>query len=290
MTSVLYDVPGPAARRRVLIGSLIFAVLAVALAAWVFLRLYDRGIFEYRRWDIFVEDPRVWPSLARAWWNTVRAAAVASVLALILGTLFAVWRMSQPAWLRWPANVVVEFFRGMPLLLLILFALLGFGLNAFQSLVIGLTLYNGAVIGEILRAGILSLPTGQREAGMAIGLTRGQVLRLVLLPQAVRRMAPSLVSQLVVLLKDTSLGFIVAYVELLRIVRLNSDFFGNRYLFSFFFVATAMYILTNYVVSRFAVWLERRGTPKAAGGAAPATAPDAGDPNVPAAGPVARGG
>ena len=118
--------------------------------------------------------------------------------------------------------MVVEVFRGLPLLLVILGIFLAFPLafsielSALQSLVLGLTLYNGAVIAEIVRAGVLAIPRGQTEAAMAVGLGRGQVLRLVLLPQAIRIMLPALISQLVVLLKDTSLGFIIGFSELLR--------------------------------------------------------------------------
>jgi len=135
-------------------------------------------------------------------------------------------------------------------------------------------LYNTSVIAEILRAGLASLPAGQREAALAVGLTPGQALRIVLLPQAVRRMLPSLVSQLVVLLKDTSLGYIVGYVELLRVNRELRDFFGSRYIFSLFLVTALLYIGTNFALSRLATYLERRGTNRAAGGVAPVSPED----------------
>ena len=274
MSAVLYDEPGPQARRRIMVGSIVGAVVLAAGLVWLILRLASEGIFDSDRWDVF-SDGVVWESFGRAWWATVRAAGVAGVLALLMAVVLAVWRMAKNPVLRIFGTIVVELLRGMPLLILILFLLLGFGLTSFRALVLGLTLYNGAIIAEILRAGINSLPAGQSEAAYAIGLTRGQTLRTILLPQAVRRMLPSIVSQLVVLLKDTSLGFIVAYVELLRTARLNADFYGSRYIFSFFFIAAGMYILTNFAVSRVAVWLERRGTTKAAGRAPVLVKPDA---------------
>lgn len=264
MSAVLYDEPGPVARRRILLGSVAGSVVLAAGLVWVVLKLRSEGIFDGNRWDVF-EESVVWESFAKAWWATVRAAGVAAVLALLFAVVLAVWRMAKNPILRLPGTIVIELLRGLPLLILILFLLLGFGLSSFRALVLGLTLYNGAIIAEILRAGITSLPVGQSEAAYAIGLTRGQTLRTILLPQAVRRMLPSIVSQLVVLLKDTSLGFIVAYVELLRRARLNAGFYGDRYTFSFFFIAAAMYVITNFTVSRLAVWLERRGTIKAAG-------------------------
>jgi len=274
MSAVLYDEPGPQARRRILFGSVVGGVVLAAGLLWLILKLASEGIFDSDRWDVF-SDAVVWESFGRAWWATVRAAGVAGILALLMAVVLAVWRMAKNPVLRIPGTIVVELLRGMPLLILILFLLLGFGLTSFRALVLGLTLYNGAIIAEILRAGINSLPAGQSEAAYAIGLTRGQTLRTILLPQAVRRMLPSIVSQLVVLLKDTSLGFIVAYVELLRTARLNADFYGSRYIFSFFFIAAGLYIMTNFAVSRVAVWLERRGTTKAAGRAPVLVKPDA---------------
>jgi glutamate transport system permease protein len=267
MTSVLYDVPGPRARRRNLIGSVVGGGALLAVAAWVVWTLYNRGIFEARRWEIF-SDPDVWQFLWNGLRATLEAAALAAVLAMIVGFGLAVWRMAPQRWLQLPAVAVIELFRGLPVVLLMFFSALALGLSIFQAVVLGLVIYNAAIIGEILRAGIVSLPKGQSEAAYAIGMTHWQTLILILLPQAVRRMLPSLISQLVVLLKDTSLGFIVGYAELLRSVQNLRDFFGNAYLFPLFFVGAAIYIAVNFSISRLAVWLEQRGSMKAAGGVA----------------------
>lgn len=276
MSSILFDAPGPRARRRTLVWSVVAGVALLALVALALLRLVDRGIFDAERWDIFTEDTVTWEALVRRGLGaTLRAAAVAGAISLVAGGLLATARTSQHRWLRLPAAVWIELFRGLPVVLLMFFALLALDFTPFRAVVVGLSLYNTAVIAEILRAGLLSLPAGQREAALAIGLTPGQAMRLVLMPQAVRRMAPSLVSQLVVLLKDTSLGYIVSYVELLRVNRELRDFFGSRYIFSLFLVTAALYIGVNFTLSRIAVYLERRGTNKAAGGVAPAQ--EAGD-------------
>lgn len=257
MSSVLYDEPGPRTRRRIRIGTVIGGLVVAALVALVLLQLASRGLFEARRWDVF-SDPEVWQFLGRGLLATLRAAAVAAVLASAVGLLLTIGRLTESPWLRQAMIVVIEFFRGLPVVLLMLASALLLPVSLFWAVVIGLTIYNAAVIAEILRAGILSLPKGQTEAALAIGLTRLQTLRLVLLPQAIRRMLPSLVSQLVVLLKDTSLGYIVGYLELLRSVQNLRDFFGNRYLFSVFFVAAAIYVTVNFLVSRLAVLVERR--------------------------------
>jgi glutamate transport system permease protein len=276
MSSVLFDEPGPRARRRTATWSVVAGVVLAALLVLAALQLASRGIFDADRWDIFTESSESWEALVRRGLGaTLRAAGVAALIALTAGTVVAVARMSSARWLRVPAAVGIELFRGLPVLLLILFAALALGVSIFNAVGIGLALYNTAVIAEILRAGIQSLPGGQREAALAVGLTGGQTMRLVLLPQAVRRMLPSLVSQLVVLLKDTSLGFVVGYAELLRTSRELRDFFGSRYIFSIFVVTAVIYIGVNFTLSRVAAWLEHRGAPRAAGGKAPVVKPDA---------------
>lgn len=276
MSSVLYDAPGPLARRRSLLGSIAGGALIVALLVVIVMRLADRGALEVERWKIFT-DPRrgdasdIWYSLLiDGLGATLRAAAVAAVLALTLGVALVIFRTARTGLVRFPTTAVIELFRGLPVVLLMFFGVIGLGLPIFYGVVFGLVIYNAAVIAEILRAGIVSLPSGQAEAAYALGLTRSQTMFTILLPQAIRRMLPSLVSQLVVLLKDTSLGFIIGYTELLRVIRLNAEFFGNRFWFQLFFVGAGIYILINFSLSRLAVWLERRGSIKAAGGVAKA--------------------
>jgi glutamate transport system permease protein len=269
MSSVLYDVPGPKARRISLIGSIVGSLLILGLLAWIVMTLAQQGIFEGRRWQIFTRAD-VWMLLGNGLSATLSAAALAAVIAFPMGLLLCLLRISDAAIIRIPTRVVLEFLRGMPVVLMMLFVLLGFGTSPFIAVVTGLVLYNSAVFAEIIRAGIQSLPRGQREAGLAIGLTSFKSRMLIELPQAIRRMMPSLVAQMVVLLKDTSLGYIVAYGELLRAVQVMADFLGTQFLFPIFFVAAAIYIAINILVSRLAVWIERRGSKKAAGGVAKA--------------------
>lgn len=272
MSTVLYDEPGPVARRRERIGSVVGGLLVVALLVLAFRYADDRGLFGADRWDVLYDPPKnqsaeaVWTSMVlRGLGATLRAAAVAAPLALVLGLLLAMWRTTRIAWLRAPATVVIELFRGLPVLLMMLFGLLGFGWDAFAAVVFGLTVYNMAIIAEILRAGLASLPKGQTEAAYAIGLSRAQTLLLVQLPQAVRTMLPSLIAQLVVLLKDSSLGFIVGYPELLRAMQTNAQYFGNKYYVALFLVGAGIYLVVNISLTRLAVWLQRRGGPKTSG-------------------------
>ena len=199
--------------------------------------------------------------------NTLRVAAVAMVAATVLGALLAAGRLSDHRWVRVPVTAAIEFFRAVPLLILILFCLLylptiGLNISSFGALALGLTLYNMAVLAEIFRAGILSVDRGQREAAFALGMRKSQVMTLVLLPQAVRRMLPVLIAQLVVLLKDSSLGFIVGYFELLRQARSLVEFFnfrfGDQYTFQLYVAAAVIYIVVNLLLSALARYVERR--------------------------------
>ncbi|MGY1654036.1 amino acid ABC transporter permease [Geodermatophilus sp. SYSU D01119] len=267
-TNVLFDLPGPRARRRQRIGTVVGAVLIAALIGLALYRLGANGQLEADRWAVLFDPASGVPqALGEGLLNTLSVAAVGMVLATLFGALLAVGRLSDHAWVRGPVGVVIELFRAVPLLILILFCLLflptvGVPMTAFRALVLGLTLYNMAVLAEIFRAGILSVDRGQREAAFALGMRKTQVMTLVLLPQAVRRMLPVLVAQLVVLLKDSSLGFIVSYLELLRTARSLVEFFnfsfGNRYTFQLYVAAGLIYIIVNVLLSQLAKYVEKR--------------------------------
>jgi glutamate transport system permease protein len=260
--AVLYDVQGPKARRLVLLSSVVGGLVLLVVLGLAARRLAANGQFEYEKYEPFLTEPLLYERLLEGLQNTLTAAAYALVLALLLGVVLAFARLSHRLWISLPAVAVIEFFRGVPLLLLIFALFLGtplvFGIDlpALWALVIGLTLYNGAVIAEIVRAGILAIPKGQSEAAMAIGLGRGQVLRLVLLPQAVRIMLPSLVSQLVVLLKDTSLGFVIGFSELLRTGQQLVQVLNNP--LQMYLAVALVYIVINAALTALAGWLERR--------------------------------
>jgi glutamate transport system permease protein len=260
--AVLYDAVGPRGRRRILVGSVAGLLLLAVLIGAAVARLAAKGGFEAELWRVLTRGD-VQRLLARGLAATLRAALFAMVLSMAVGAVLAVGRLSRRRWLARPSGAWVELFRGLPLLLLIFFLFLGLPavgvtISTFWTLVAGLTLYNSAVIGEIFRAGILSLPMGQTEAAYAIGLRRGQTLRMILLPQAVRRMLPALISQAVTLLKDTSLGFVIGYVELLRSGRNAVEFLGGRYSIPIYTAIAVVYIAVNASLSFTARWLDRR--------------------------------
>ena len=267
-SSVLFDIPGPRARRRHRQATVAAGLVLLALVGLALYRLGVNGQLEPARWAIlFDPNSGVPQALGSALVNTLKVAAVGMVAATLLGALLAFGRLSDHAWIRGPVTLIVEFFRAVPLLILILFCLLylptiGLRVGAFGALAIGLTLYNMAVLAEIFRAGLLSVDRGQSEAAYAVGMRKYQVMLLVLLPQAVRRMLPVLIAQLVVLLKDSSLGFIVGYFELLRQARSLVEFFnfqfGDLYTFQLYVAAGLIYIIVNVLLSALGRWVEKR--------------------------------
>ncbi len=271
--TVLYDVPGPKARRRALIGTIIAGLAMLGVAALVVKRLNDQGQFSMELWGPLI-DPSdeqftvVWRFLWRGLQATLVAAGLAILLSLLVGTILGTSRMMLGKHARLPLIGFIELFRGLPVVITIFYVWqvlpeVGVdvgplpGSDGLWFVVIGLTLYNSVIIAEILRAGVASLPRGQGEAARAVGMREGQVMRSVLLPQAFRTMLPALISQLVVVLKDTSLaGLLGFYIELLKRSNLLASNLDNP--IQALFVAGVIYILINYALSRLATYVERR--------------------------------
>ena len=260
--SILFDEPGPRTRLRHRVYTVIFGLVSAAVFAWVVLKLYEAGQFDPQIYEDLAQ-PNIWTAIGEGIAATLTAAAVGIVLAVLLGAALAVGRLSDHAVLRVPATAFVEFFRAVPLLLLLLglfFYLSQRGVDSsvasFTALVTGLMLYNGAVLAEVFRAGVNAVPRGQAEAAYAIGMRKTQVMSIVLMPQAVRFMLPAIISQCVVVLKDTSLGYVIIYPELLREGRSIAEFVNNN-LITYLLIAV-IYIAMNSVVAAFATWLERR--------------------------------
>jgi glutamate transport system permease protein len=214
-------------------------------------------------WKPFTESSTWTDYILPGLLDTLKAAAVAMVLSLTFGIVFAVGRLSDHWWIRIPAGVVVEFFRAVPLLLMMFFIFFGVPfltqqpMSIFWAVVIGLTLYNGSVLAEAFRAGVRSVARGQSEAAYAIGMRKSQVMTHILIPQAARAMLPVIVSQLVVLVKDTALGYIISYSELLQLgVNNLAANFGN--IVQAALVAAVIYIAVNATLTSVAGWLSRR--------------------------------
>ena len=256
----LGDVLGPRGRRQTRILTGISAVLIIGFVVVALGRLADKGQLDEAKWEPFTQWP-VQKFFLQGLRTTVEVSLVSMAGAMVMGTLLALLRLSQTALVRWTTTLFVEFFRGLPLVLLIFFCALGlptYGLDfsVFWFVAIGLIVYNGCVLGEIFRAGILSLDRGQTEAAYSLGMGYWQTMLLVIIPQAARRMIPAIVSQLVTLLKDSSLGAAVAFEEALRRARINGEFFNNP--LQSLVVVAVLYIVVNFALSMLARRLEVR--------------------------------
>ncbi|MCF7550018.1 MULTISPECIES: amino acid ABC transporter permease [Pseudonocardia] len=288
MTSVLYDAPGPKARTRTLISSIVAGVIVLGVVVFVIVRLANQGQFTAAKWGPLLDPTNgdfgpVWNLFGQALVATLSAAGLTLVFSLVIGTLLAVTRVTANRYYRWLVVGVIEFLRGVPVVIAIFFAArvlpqVGIDLPIMWYLVIGLTLYNCVIIAEIVRAGINALPRGQAEAGYSLGLTQGQVLRSILLPQAFRIMLPALISQLVVIVKDTSLGFIISYEEFVRTANIIIQTLQNP--IQTYVVVAAIFILINYSLGKLAEYVERRLSRGRKTAAAPADAEQEADAAV----------
>ncbi|MET9417387.1 amino acid ABC transporter permease [Streptomyces klenkii] len=273
--NVLYDAPGPRARARNRLYGALSTVAILGLVAFVVYKLDDTGQFQAGLWDDY-EYSDTHQRIVDGLLTTLKTFAIAAVLSVALGAVLAAARLSDHRPVRWAATVVVEFFRAMPLVIMIFLLFAGvFTSDPMWALVLGLTLYNGSVQAEIFRSGINAVPRGQSEAAYALGLRKTQVMSSVLIPQAVRTMLPSIISQLVVTLKDTSLGFIILYEELLFVGKAFAEqtkpVNGVYAFIPMVIVFGSIYIVLCLALSSVATWVERR-TQRSRKGAPPAMA------------------
>jgi len=260
-TSVLFDAPGPRTVARHRLYTVVSLIALLALVAYAVKRLADAGQFEYALWEPFV-TPRYLTAILEAWRDTVVMAVLSVLGAVVFGLIFGVGKFSEHRPVRWTAWLVVEFFRAVPVIMLMIFCFYAIFVDmpiargAFWSVVLALTLYNGAVLAEVFRAGVNAVPRGQAEAAYAIGMRKTQVMNIVLLPQAVKIMIPAIISQCVVAVKDTSLILIVFGVGLTTIAKQLPQSFHN--IVPTTLVVGGCYVITNLVLMVLANVVQRK--------------------------------
>lgn len=262
--TVLYDVPGPKGIMRNRIYTVITLVVLALAAWWVLSTLGEKGQLDAAKWTPFLEANTWKTYILPGLWGTIKAALTSIVFATIFGVIFGLGRLSESRFVRGFCAVIVEFFRAIPVLLLMIFAYQLFAVYklvppsglAFWAVVLALTLYNGSVIAEILRAGINSLPKGQTEAARALGMSHWQTMWSILLPQSIAAMLPALIAQMVIALKDTALGYQIGYVEVVR-SGIQSASANQNFLASLVVVGVIM-IIINYALTMLAERVERQ--------------------------------
>ncbi|MFH0410751.1 amino acid ABC transporter permease [Corynebacterium sp. L4756] len=262
--TVLYDAPGPKGRRNNRIYSGIALLVFLAIIGWIGWTLNNNGQFESQLWAPFLQAQTWTTYLLPGLRGTLFSAFASILLACIFGVVLGLGRLSENGFVRLVCGVIVEFFRAIPVLLLMIFAYQLFAVYnvvpsrqlAFSAVVTALTLYNGSVIAEILRSGIRSLPKGQTEAAKALGLSHRLTMYKVLLPQAIAAMLPALIAQMVIALKDSALGYQIGYVEIVR-SGIQSASYNQNFLASLVIVGIIM-VLINWGLTSLAQRIERQ--------------------------------
>ena len=260
MRDALYEAPGPKTRRRIVIGTVIASIALVALVAAVAWRFYVTGQFAPQYWEFFTKWS-TWNYLLSGLLGTFEVALTAGAIALVLGVVFMLGRISKNKVVSTIFRIVIDFFRGVPSLLLIYFFFLvipayGIKMSSFWMLALPISLTASGVLAEVFRAGVNAVPAGQREAALSIGMSEGKVMRKIILPQAVRFVIPSLISQLVVVVKDTTVAYVVSYPDMLqnaRVLITNYDALVSTY-----FVVAIIYILINFAINQASIYVARR--------------------------------
>lgn len=260
MRDALYEAPGPKTRRRIVIGTVIASIALVALVAAIAWRFYITGQFAPQYWEFFTKWS-TWNYLLAGLLGTFEVALTAGAIALVLGVVFMLGRISKNKVVSTIFRIVIDFFRGVPSLLLIYFFFLvipayGIKMSSFWMLALPISLTASGVLAEVFRAGVNAVPAGQREAALSIGMSEGKVMRKIILPQAVRFVIPSLISQLVVVVKDTTVAYVVSYPDMLqnaRVLITNYDALVSTY-----FVVAIIYILINFAINQASIYVARR--------------------------------
>ncbi|MDO4436360.1 MAG: amino acid ABC transporter permease [Coriobacteriaceae bacterium] len=256
----LYEEPGPKTRAKIRIGTAISAVLVALLLGFVVYQFWATGQLDPRYWEFFTWGS-TWAYLFAGLRGTLAVALTAGAIALVLGLALMLGRTSGVRWLSALCRVVTDFFRGVPSLLLIYFFFLvvpqyGIRMSSFWMITLPVALAASGVLAEVLRAGVNAVPRGQAEAALALGMRPFRVKLKIVLPQAIRYVIPSLISQLVVVVKDTTVAYVVSYPDMLqnaRVLITNYDALVSTYL-----VVALIYILLNYAINQLSVYVARR--------------------------------
>ena len=257
---VLYEAPGPKARRRIAAATAVSLVLLAALLAAVVRQFAVTGQLNARYWSIFLR-PTTWRFIGEGLLGTVRVALAAGVCTFAMGMLLMMGRLSRYALLRAPCTALVELSRGIPTLLFVYFFFLvapqlGIRLPAFWRIALPVAISATGTVAETLRSGVNAVPRGQREAAVSLGMRSASVFFKIVFPQGFRYVIPALISELVIVLKDTTFAYVVNYADLMQ----NAKVLISNYdaLLSVYLVIAVIYILINYLINRLSVWVAHR--------------------------------
>lgn len=260
MRDALYEAPGPRTKRLTVIGTIISLILVSIGLALVVRQFYISGQLDAKYW-VFFTKAHTWSYLLDGFVGTMKVAAAAGAISLVLGVVLMFGRVSSIKPLSFVARVIIDFFRGVPSLLLIYFFYLvipqyGMRLPAFWMITLPVSLAASGVLAEVFRAGVNAVPKGQTEAALSIGLTPRKTMLKIVLPQALRIVVPSLISQLVVVVKDTTVAYVVSYPDLMQNARVLIT--THDAVVSVYLTVAVIYILVNFAINQLSINMARR--------------------------------
>lgn len=257
---VLYEDPGPKARHKIFVFTAISLALIIIIILLILRQFYITGQLGARYWRFFAKWT-TWAFLFSGLIGTVRVALMSAVITFVLGFLFMFGRVRGYKPVRLFATVLIEFTRGVPTLLFIYFfffgmPLLGIKMSAFWKITIPVAVSASGAVAEVLRGGVNAVHKGQREAALSLGLTENRTFFKIIFPQAFKFVIPSLISDLVIVLKDTTFAYVVSFNDLMQ----NSSVLISNYdaLLSVYLVAAIIYILINYFLNKLSVALSQK--------------------------------
>lgn len=260
MQEALYERPGPKTRKKIAIFTSITIVLIVILLGVVIYQFYINGQLDKKYWYFFLRLS-TWKFIGKGLIGTVEAAVLSGIMTFILGFLYMIARISPYKILNLIGTALIEFTRGVPTLLFVYFFFLvapQFGVNLPSILRISLPVAISAsgIVAEVLRTGINAIPKGQKEAALSLGLTNVKVFLKIVFPQAFRYVIPSLISEMVIVVKDTTFAYVVNFPDLLQ----NAKVFVSNYdaLLPVYLLVAIIYILINYALNKLAVYFNER--------------------------------
>lgn len=256
----LYEAPGPKARKRIAIATAVSLAVLAVLICLIVRQFYITGQLNAKYWSLFTKFS-TWKFLGHGLAGTLEVALAAGVVAFVAGLLLMLGRISNSKILRGISMALIEFSRGVPTLLFIYFFFLiapqfGLKLPAFWKISTPVALSAAGVVAEVFRSGVNAVPKGQTEAALSLGMRGGSVFFKIVFPQAFRYVIPSLISELVIVLKDTTFAYVVNYADLMQ----NAKVLISNYdaLLSVYLVAAVIYILINYLLNKVSVAIARR--------------------------------
>lgn len=265
MRDVLYEAPGKKARRWIVLATILSFAALIFLIVYILYVFNENGQFDEKYWYFFARAT-TWRFIGNGLLGTVEAALLGGIIAFAIAFLMMLGRICGNKILNVISIALIEFTRGVPTLLFIYFFFLvvpqmGVNLPSILRISLPVAISASGVVAEVLRSGVNAVPKGQREAALSIGMREGQAFFKVIFPQAIRMIVPALISELVIVVKDTTFSYVVNFPDLMQNARVLISNYDA--LLSVYLVTAVIYILINVVLNQLSVSIaNRQGTPR----------------------------